>query len=80
MSYQNSRVAEVAETLKQRFEELENKAEILKAVELKALYAEIPTLPPEERGAFGKEINALKAELEQMVAAHQEQAEALPPN
>jgi len=79
MSYQNSRVAEVAETLKQRFEELENKAEILKAVELKALYAEIPTLPPEERGAFGKEINALKAELEQMVAAHQEQAEALPP-
>lgn len=79
MSYQNSRVAEVAEALKKRFDELEDKSDILKAVELRALYAEIPTLPPEERGAFGKEINELKAELQEMVAGHQEQAEALPP-
>jgi phenylalanyl-tRNA synthetase alpha chain len=79
MSYENARVAEVAETLKVRLHELADKAEILKAVELRALYAEIPTLPAEQRGAFGKDINALKNELEQLVEAAQEEAEALPP-
>lgn len=78
MSYQNPRIAEVANALRKRFQSLETKADILKAVELKALYAEIPTLPAEERGAFGKEINLLKKDLEQLVAEHQEQAEALP--
>jgi phenylalanyl-tRNA synthetase alpha chain len=79
MNYENTHIAEVAEQLKGRFATLAQKADILKATELKALYAEIPTLPAEQRSAFGKEINALKSELEQMVADHQEQAEALPP-
>jgi phenylalanyl-tRNA synthetase alpha chain len=79
MSYQNARIAEIAEQLKERFIELGNKADILKAVELKALYAEIPTLPTGERGGFGKEINILKGELEALVASHQDQAEALNP-
>jgi len=78
MSYQNTRIADVAEQLKSRFTELEDKTEILKATELKALYAEIPTLTAEERGAFGKEINQLKTELEALVAAHKDEAEALP--
>jgi phenylalanyl-tRNA synthetase alpha chain len=78
MNYQNPRIAEVAELLKGRLGELQDKSDILKAVELKALYAEIPTLPAEERGAFGKEINQVKAELEALIAEHQEQAEALP--
>lgn len=64
MEYQNSRIAEVANLLKARLETLDNKAEILRAVELKALYAEIPTLSPEDRGPFGKELNALRAELQ----------------
>jgi len=79
MSYQNPRIAEVADLLKERLSQLENKADILKATELRALYAEIPTLAPEERGGFGKEINQLKQELEQIIAEHQEQLEALPP-
>jgi phenylalanyl-tRNA synthetase alpha chain len=79
MSYQNPRIADVAAQLKGRLAELDNKSDILKAVELKALFAEIPTLPPEERGTFGKEINELRKELEQLVADHQEQAEGLPP-
>lgn len=79
MNYTNPRIAEVAETLKSRFNELAVKADITKAVELKALYAEIPTLKPEERGAFGKEINQLKQELDKLIEAHQEQAEALDP-
>lgn len=78
MAYKNKKIADVAEQLNERFAKLQDKTDILKAVELKALYAEIPQLPPEERGAFGKEINVLKAELEAKVAEHQEQAEALP--
>ncbi|HSX46684.1 MAG TPA: phenylalanine--tRNA ligase subunit alpha [Patescibacteria group bacterium] len=78
MAYKNKRVAEVANVLNQRFGELKQKADILKAVELRALYAEIPQLPAAERGAFGKEINTLKAELEAKVTAHHEAAEALP--
>lgn len=79
MSYQNTRIAEVSEQLQSRFASLENKQDILKATELRALYAEIPTLPPEERGTFGKELNTLKKELEQLVVSHGEQQEALAP-
>lgn len=79
MSYENERIAQTAELLRGRLAGLENKSDILKATELRALYAEIPTLPPEQRGAFGKEINQLKQELEQLIAEHAEKAEALPP-
>lgn len=79
MSYKNSRVAETAELLKNRFTELENKSEILRAIELKALFDEIKTLPPEQRSGFGQEINQLQAELRQMVADSQDESEALPP-
>lgn len=79
MSYQNPRIAEVAQVLLERLPQLEHKADIVKAVELKALYAEIPQLAPEQRGAFGKELNLLKNELERHVAEYAAQAEALPP-
>lgn len=69
MTYQNAKVAEVADKLKQRLEEVADKSQVLKAVELKALYAEIPVLPQGERAGFGWEINQLKAELEEMVQA-----------
>ena len=78
MSYNHPHIAEVAKQLKSRLPELENKADILKAVELKALYTQIPTLQAEERAAFGKEVNQLKAELEQMVLQHADQADELP--
>lgn len=79
MSYANEDIARVAETLKARLQAADDKSVILKAPELKALYAHIPTLPAEQRAAFGQEINALKAELEQLVASAAAQAEALPP-
>jgi phenylalanyl-tRNA synthetase alpha chain len=79
MEYKNQRIADVAAQLQARLGELEDKAEVLKAVELKALFAEIPTLPAEERGAFGKEINQLRQDLQRQVTEHQEKAEALPP-
>lgn len=80
MTYHNSKVAEFAKLLKKRLITLENKADILKAVELKALYDELKTLPAEERGAFGKEVNALKTELRQLAAdAPSPQPSALSP-
>ena len=79
MAYQIPRVAEVAEILKKRFEELEHKADILKSIELRALFDELKTLPQEQRAAFGKEVNELRLELNQMVSDIQEQAEVLPP-
>lgn len=79
MGYQNKRIADVAVELKKRLAGLKNKADVLKANELKALYAEIPTLKPEQRAGFGKEINQLKAELEKLVTKHTEEAEELPP-
>jgi phenylalanyl-tRNA synthetase alpha chain len=79
MKYHNQKIAEVAAALEQRLGELTDKADVLKAVELKALYAEISTLPAEERAGFGKEINQLKAHLEKLVAQHQEVAEPVEP-
>ncbi len=79
MNYQNPKVQETAELLKGRFAELTSKSDILKAAELRALYGEIPTLPVDRRGVFGKELNDLRAELQEMVDEAGEQAEALPP-
>lgn len=64
MSYKNPRIAETAELLKKRLAGLDDKAEILRAVELKALFDEIKTLPPEERAGFGQELNQLRQELQ----------------
>jgi phenylalanyl-tRNA synthetase alpha chain len=79
MDYHNQKVADVAMLLKDRCAKLENKADILKAVELKTLYSEIPSLPPEERGSFGKELNGLRADLQQMVDAAGDAEKALSP-
>jgi phenylalanyl-tRNA synthetase alpha chain len=79
MSYQNPQIAETAELLKKRLESLERKADILKAIELKALYAEIPSLPAEYRSEFGKEVNQLKNELEQIVLNLADTENDLPP-
>jgi len=72
MSYQHKKIAEVAEVLESRLAKLENKADILKSNELRALYAEIPQLAEDQRAQFGKEINQLKARLEKLVSDHEE--------
>lgn len=79
MSYQNQKIAEVADLLKQRLDQLTDKTEILKAPELKALYAEIPQLEPDQRADYGKEINELKSELEQLASSHQNAVEEAAP-
>jgi phenylalanyl-tRNA synthetase alpha chain len=78
MSYQNKKIADVAATLLARAEKMSDKSAILRAAELRALYAEIPNLPAAERAPFGKEINALKAELEALVQAEADHQAKLP--
>lgn len=41
---------------------------IAKSPKLKELYGQIPKMPPEERGAFGKAVNNLKIEIDQAIA------------
>ncbi len=79
MSYKNKKVADVATLLKKRLADLADKSAILRATELRALYAEIPTLAPADRAGFGAEINRLKAELEALVAAESDKSEELAP-
>lgn len=79
MAYQNKQIAEVAEKLEKRLKTLDDKASILRAVELRALYAEIPTLDPKDRASYGKEINQLKAHLEGLIADQAAEQEALEP-
>ena len=49
--------------------------ELLKVPELKQLYGVITTLPIEERGAYGKDINNLKLELESAIALRESELE-----
>lgn len=50
--------------------------DILKAPELRELYGAIGSLPPEERGAFGKQVNQLKLAVEAAVEAREETLES----
>lgn len=68
MEYRNPEVVKVAKQLKAKFEKLEDKRVILRAPELGALFDRIKTLPAgKQRAEFGREVNALKAELEKLV-------------
>jgi phenylalanyl-tRNA synthetase alpha chain len=62
------KIEEVKQQLLIKYSGLENKAEILRAPELRGLYGEITRLDPSERGKFGKAVNELKIELEEMIA------------
>ncbi len=75
MTYQNARIAEVAEQLAKKLDTLEDKRLILRAPELKALYSELPQLAQEDRALFGKEINELKKSLQAMVESNVEESE-----
>jgi phenylalanyl-tRNA synthetase alpha chain len=78
MNYQNPRIAEVANVLISRLVDLANKADILRAIELKALFNVIPTLPLEERASYGKELNLLRGELQRLVNDQQIRTTTLP--
>lgn len=68
MSYGNKEVRAAAKILHEKLAKLENKRAILRASELGALYDRIKNLPAgKARAEFGREVNALKAELEGLI-------------
>lgn len=76
MDSQNSSIVAVAEQLRSRVAELEVPSDILKATELKALFDELKTLPADQRGAFGKDVNSLRSELAELAANAQASRES----
>lgn len=54
--------------MKKKLDGLDDKTTILRAPELRALYAQIPTLNEDQRASFGQEINRLKEELTDLIA------------
>jgi phenylalanyl-tRNA synthetase alpha chain len=73
MKYENQRIQDVRNLLlsSERFDSLADKSDILKAIELRALFDELKTLSIAERPVFGKELNQLKQELAQAVGSAQ---------
>lgn len=64
-------IDQIKETLCQGARTSEAPRSVLRAKELRELYAQIPTLPPEERSGFGRQINQLKQELERVISARE---------
>jgi phenylalanyl-tRNA synthetase alpha chain len=72
-------IAKIREVLLERYDSLENKADILKATELKDLLGGIKNLPAEQRAEYGQAVNLLSQELKQMVANECDREIDLPP-
>lgn len=69
MTYQDEQVSAIAKKLKSQLDKSEDKRAILRSPELQALYDHLKTLPTgQPRAKFGAEVNALRAELEQLVS------------
>ncbi len=73
MTYKYNRIAEIAEILFKKINSMEDKKQILRAPELRGLYAEIPQLDDSEKAEFGKEINILRSQLEELVARQEKE-------
>jgi phenylalanyl-tRNA synthetase alpha chain len=72
MVYKHEEVSNAAKQLKEKFELLEDKRAILRAPELGALYQRIKELPAgKTRASFGKEVNNLKNEFEELLKSQQ---------
>ncbi len=49
---------------------------VLRSAELRALFDELKTLPPDKKGAYGKEVNALRAELTELIEQSRDEEQA----
>jgi len=70
-------VEEVKRSLLEKIASSDTPRDMLKAPELREMYGVIGSLPPEERGAFGKQINQVKLAVEAAVEARQELLESV---
>jgi Phenylalanyl-tRNA synthetase alpha subunit len=66
----------VKQSLLEKVASSDSPREILKATEIREMYGLIGSLPPEERGAFGKQVNEVKVALEAAVEARENELES----
>ena len=66
----------VKQSLLERIASSESPKEVLKAPEFRELYGAIGSLPPEERGAFGKQVNELKIAVEAAIEARENELDS----
>ncbi|HEX4774710.1 MAG TPA: phenylalanine--tRNA ligase subunit alpha [Candidatus Saccharimonadales bacterium] len=66
----------LVDELKRRASEGEN---VLRAPEFRALFDAIKTLPPDQRGAYGQAVNALRQGLDDILKSKQDETKALSP-
>jgi phenylalanyl-tRNA synthetase alpha chain len=67
----------LSDALKRRAKE--GDTSVLRSPELRGLFDELKTLPAEKRSAFGQAVNTLRRELNELLARHQDDEQALPP-
>lgn len=65
--YMHERIEQVRSALLKRIATAETPREVLRSSELKRLYGVIPSLPAEERSAYGAAVNELKQALERAI-------------
>lgn len=68
-------IEQLREQLLARVATADQPRDVLKAEEIKQLYATIPSLDPSERGAFGKAVNELKIALEAAISQRENELE-----
>jgi phenylalanyl-tRNA synthetase alpha chain len=66
----------VLQGLLQQVAESASPREVLKAPEFKQMYGAIASLPAEERGAFGRQVNEVKVAVEQAIEAREAELES----
>ena len=69
MKYTFSDIAEVAEKIEAQLKQSEDPSQLLKDATIRQLYAQIPQQKPEDRAAYGKEVNQLKDYIQQHITA-----------
>jgi phenylalanyl-tRNA synthetase alpha chain len=71
-------IAKTREILFERFKKLEVKTDILKAPEMKELFAGIRTVAANDKATYGQAVNSLSQELKTLVASSSKRDEELP--
>ncbi|MGY4893478.1 MAG: phenylalanine--tRNA ligase subunit alpha [Candidatus Saccharimonadota bacterium] len=66
----------VKQSLLERIASSESPKEVLKAPEIRELYGVIGSLPPQERGTFGKQVNEVKLAVEAAIEARENELES----
>src|SRR4051812_7518227 len=67
----------IADGLKKRAQE--GDSTVLRSAGLRSLFDQLKTLPPEQRAAFGQEVNSLRKELENLLGKARDDTEELTP-